>query len=193
MFVVRNAGNMIPDTSRYGFTLEVSVTTEPAALELAMSRGGVRHIIVCGHSDCKAMNLLHSLHQCLKTFDVNSPMDHWVRRNRFNSIKRLHERLHEGPKIMKFESELIPSENFEVVIDPLEELSINVLQQLINIMSYEFLRRHFETGRLFVHGMWFDINNGDDYLFSKKQKLFVLVHVGFLDCLHICSNNFPIF
>lgn len=53
MFVVRNAGNMIPDARRYGVTSEISVATEPAALELAVTRGGIRHIIVCGHSDCK--------------------------------------------------------------------------------------------------------------------------------------------
>lgn len=37
----------------------------------------------------KAMNLLHSLHQCPKNFDISSPMDHWVRRNGFRSVKRL--------------------------------------------------------------------------------------------------------
>jgi carbonic anhydrase len=34
---------------------------EPAALELGCVVNDIRHIIVCGHSDCKAMNLLHAL------------------------------------------------------------------------------------------------------------------------------------
>uniref|UniRef100_A0A1I7X600 Carbonic anhydrase n=1 Tax=Heterorhabditis bacteriophora TaxID=37862 RepID=A0A1I7X600_HETBA len=88
MFVVRNAGNMVPDAQNYGFSSEVSVTTEPAALELAVKRGGIRHIIVCGHSDCKAMNLLYGLHQCPKNFDSSSPMDHWVRSNGYRTMKR---------------------------------------------------------------------------------------------------------
>ncbi len=69
MFVVRNSGNMIPHARNYGTLYffvslmiadsgasgyEVSVTTEPAALELAVKRGGIKHVIVCGHSDCKA-------------------------------------------------------------------------------------------------------------------------------------------
>lgn len=34
---------------------------EPAALELGCVVNDIRHIIVCGHSDCKAMNLLYAL------------------------------------------------------------------------------------------------------------------------------------
>lgn len=34
---------------------------EPAALELGCVVNDIRHIIVCGHSDCKAINLLYSL------------------------------------------------------------------------------------------------------------------------------------
>lgn len=34
---------------------------EPAALELGCIVNNIRHIIVCGHSDCKAMNLLYKL------------------------------------------------------------------------------------------------------------------------------------
>ena len=73
MFVVRNSGNMIPHARNYGYLsflfknakvclgsagYEVSVTTEPAALELAVKRGGINHVIVCGHSDCKASFIL---------------------------------------------------------------------------------------------------------------------------------------
>lgn len=79
---------------------------------------------------------------------------------------------------------------------------INVLQQLVNVSSHEFLQPYFEAGlyrfsfntvlvkqrcfeydvwgRLFVHGMWFDVYNGDDYLFSKDKKRFVLIDVGLL-------------
>lgn len=36
-------------------------TNEPAALELGCVVNDIRHIIVCGHSDCKAINLLYKL------------------------------------------------------------------------------------------------------------------------------------
>lgn len=34
---------------------------ESAALELGCVVNDIRHVIVCGHSDCKAMNLLYAL------------------------------------------------------------------------------------------------------------------------------------
>lgn len=50
MFVVRNAGNLIPHSKNYP---DEVTTTEPAALELGCIVNNIRHVIVCGHSDCK--------------------------------------------------------------------------------------------------------------------------------------------
>ena len=50
MFVVRNAGNIIPHSRFYPDEI---TTNEPAALELGCVINDIRHIIVCGHSDCK--------------------------------------------------------------------------------------------------------------------------------------------
>ncbi|KAF1748068.1 hypothetical protein GCK72_024535 [Caenorhabditis remanei] len=195
MFVVRNAGNMIPEAPTYGTSSEVSVTTEPAALELAVKRGGIRHVVVCGHSDCKAINTLYRLHQCPKEFDPSSPMDNWVRRSGYSSIKRLNERIHRGPSIMKFDSEVAPSQSFEAIIDPMDKLSaedklsqINVLQQLVNICSHQILQEHLESGRLHIHGMWFDVYTGDDYLFSKDKKRFVVIDEKTVD-KHLSELN----
>lgn len=58
LFLVRNAGNLIPHSQHF---LDEFTTTEPAALELGCIVNDIRHIIVCGHSDCKAMNLLYQL------------------------------------------------------------------------------------------------------------------------------------
>jgi carbonic anhydrase len=52
LFVARNAGNMAPS---YGHADAVSAT-----IEYAVSALRIRHIVVCGHSDCGAMKgLLH--------------------------------------------------------------------------------------------------------------------------------------
>ncbi|KAG5896824.1 hypothetical protein JTB14_032065 [Gonioctena quinquepunctata] len=58
MFIVRNAGNIIPHSQHF---LDELTTNEPAALELGCVVNDIRHIIVCGHSDCKAINLLLKL------------------------------------------------------------------------------------------------------------------------------------
>lgn len=55
---VRNAGNIIPHSQHFQ---DEYFSCEPAALELGCVINGIRHIIVCGHSDCKAMNLLYTL------------------------------------------------------------------------------------------------------------------------------------
>ncbi len=41
--------------------MEEPTSNEPAALELGCVINSVKHIIVCGHSDCKAINLLYKL------------------------------------------------------------------------------------------------------------------------------------
>lgn len=50
MFLVRNAGNLVPNNDSLSFD---TVTTEPGALELGCVIGNIRHVVVCGHSDCK--------------------------------------------------------------------------------------------------------------------------------------------
>lgn len=41
---------MIPQSSSCGHN---HITTEPAALELGCIVNNIKHVIVCGHSDCK--------------------------------------------------------------------------------------------------------------------------------------------
>lgn len=55
---VRNAGNLVPHAQHFQ---DEYFSCEPAALELGCVVNDIRHIIVCGHSDCKAMNLLYKL------------------------------------------------------------------------------------------------------------------------------------
>lgn len=58
LVLVRNAGNIVPHSQHF---VDELTMCEPAALELGCVVNDIRHIIVCGHSDCKAMNLLYAL------------------------------------------------------------------------------------------------------------------------------------
>ncbi|KOB68457.1 Carbonic anhydrase, partial [Operophtera brumata] len=69
MFVVRNAGNVIPHSQYF---VDEMTSCEPAALELGCIINDIRHIIVCGHSDCKAMNLLYTLKSKEESSIVNT-------------------------------------------------------------------------------------------------------------------------
>ncbi|KAF7639475.1 Carbonic anhydrase [Meloidogyne graminicola] len=181
LFVVRNSANMVPLARNFGGTAsEVSVTTEPAALELAIKRGNVCQVLVCGHSDCKAINTLYQLYNG-RAFDPESPMDHWLRHNGHLSIQKL-EKLIKNEKsskklefasengLMKFKAKIDP-ENKYGVEDKLSQ--INTLQQLTNIASHEFLREHIEKRLVGLQAFWLDIFTGELYFFSRRQESFV--------------------
>ena len=48
LFIVRNAGNVVPPHGK-------SVSGEEATIEFALEALKIRHIIVCGHTKCGAM------------------------------------------------------------------------------------------------------------------------------------------
>ncbi|KAG7304286.1 hypothetical protein JYU34_011227 [Plutella xylostella] len=75
MFVVRNAGNVVPHSQYFS---DEMTSCEPAAMELGCVINDVRHIIVCGHSDCKAMNLLYKL---------KSPQESNIEQRRISPLK----------------------------------------------------------------------------------------------------------
>ena len=133
IFVVRNAGNMIPKSMNYGAAgTDVCVSTEPAAMELAVKRGGIRHVLICGHSDCKAVNTLYQINQNPKSFDTCSPMDHWVRANGYHSMKKLHQNLANKSAPLSFECEVNPELSFEAFIDPMDKKAVeDKLSQVI--------------------------------------------------------------
>ena len=80
LILVRNVGNMIPHSEK----VDPSATaTEPAAMELGCVVNGIKHVIVCGHSDCKAMNLLYTIKNNQlwnKETLVQSPIRAWMGR-----------------------------------------------------------------------------------------------------------------
>lgn len=64
IFVVRNAGNMLPDAG--------TGSSEEATIEYGIEALGIRHLIVCGHTHCGAMRglidgvALPAVHEWLK-------------------------------------------------------------------------------------------------------------------------------
>lgn len=72
MFVIRNAGNLVPHAEHFQGEY---FSCEPAGLELGCVVNNIKHIIVCGHSDCKAMNLLYQLRDPEFASKVNTISD----------------------------------------------------------------------------------------------------------------------
>lgn len=132
------------------------------------------------------MNTLYNLHQKPETFSMLSPFDNWLRMQGNKSISKLNEALQTiGKQPLKFQSRVHSQLDFEAYIDPLNKLAvedklsqINVLQQLLNIGSHSILRPYFNDNKLFIHALWFDIYDGQLYLFSRRKKMFVQINVS---------------
>ena len=71
MLLVRNAGNVVPHSDSLR---ENGVSTEAAALELGCVVNNIRHVVVCGHSDCKVRTHEYTLARTQKHAD--SPDSH---------------------------------------------------------------------------------------------------------------------
>ncbi|XP_064638967.1 beta carbonic anhydrase 1-like [Lineus longissimus] len=177
MFIVRNAGNLVPHYKHYGYE---HITTEPAALELGCVINNIKHVIVIGHSDCKAMNTLWSLKDEVESQE-GSPLQLWMKRHAKSSLKKFGPILggKRGPLVFQAET---PQHTFEAFIDVENKFNItdklsqvNCLQQVQNIASHPFLHEKLSSEQVRIHAMWFDIYTGEVYLFSRKNKKFIRI------------------
>lgn len=148
LFVLRNMGNLIPPASS---TLDNSA---PAVIEFSIFSLKVANIIVCGHSECGAMQAI------LQGVDKSSypRIESWLQYGQ--------ESLHRVKK--------------GFVINPALALhnqlsQVNVLQQMQHILSYPFVRERVEKKALRVHGWWFDIAQADVYCYEQDINQFVLI------------------
>ena len=181
-----------------------SVATEPAVFEQACVLNKIKHIVICGHSDCKAVNMLYDIHTdptdeppqvsavsyntsnkflycvcCLQTF---SPLRAWVTSHGNRSIGeffRLEAAQFRRPLLL---NKLNKNAKFPAYVDVDEKFSvtdklsmINTLLQMENVTSYDFMRSH-KGGRIHIHAFWFDIYTGDIHIFSRKENTFVVVN-----------------
>ncbi|VDD90449.1 unnamed protein product [Enterobius vermicularis] len=171
IYIVRNAGNMIPigETVLGGCGHEVSPIAEPAGLDLTVKLGKIKHVIVCGHSDCAVT--LYDIYKNPNKFNMNSPLHHWLEQRGNESLKKLEHRIGHGPEY-----------NFDAKIDAEEKLTvqdklsqINTLQQVENITSHNFLAEILEQKQVNLHALWFELKTGDLHMFSKANERYVVV------------------
>ncbi|PPS72827.1 MULTISPECIES: carbonic anhydrase [Streptomyces] len=133
IFELRNAGNIVPPYGRPG------ACGEAATIEYALEVLGVQDIVVCGHSHCGAMGALKS------GGDLSAlpGVDAWLRIARPELTSVL---------------ETAPD-------DPsLPEVSQgNVVNQLTALRSYPVVRQRLDSGRLRLHGWYYEVDTGFVY------------------------------
>lgn len=53
---------------------------------------------------------------------------------------------------------------------------VNCLQQVENIVSYDFMKEKCIDGGVKIHSIWFDIYKGDVHMFSRNKKKFLILN-----------------
>jgi carbonic anhydrase len=151
LFVVRNVGNMVPPCGRSG--LSVADESEAAAIEFAVINLKVRHIIVCGHSECGAM-------QALVAGTAGPGCQHlnaWLRHGKL-ALKRV--RAGKGD----FLAPHLAEHN--------RVSQLNVLLQLEHLLSYAIVRDRHDAGMLKLHAWWFDIGEAELNVYDHATQRF---------------------
>ncbi|KAK3718277.1 hypothetical protein QZH41_013176 [Actinostola sp. cb2023] len=137
-------------------------------------------------SKVKGMEGLYNTTSAPKS-DNTSMVTSWITTHGKSSLTKLDQLIvnADNPVKLIFNEEN-NTERFEAVIDEklciVDKLSqINVLQQLQNIGSYSFVREQLRAKQLNLHALWFDIANGEMYMFSRENGTFEVVNEDTID------------
>jgi carbonic anhydrase len=137
VFVTRNIGNMVP---AYGEMLGgVS-----AVIEFAVAGLGVRHVAICGHTDCGAMKALLDPSSTAKMPSVRN----WLKNAQ--TALAVSNTLHEHD---------IESQSDRPLIDVLTEQ--NVLLQIQHLKTHPSVATAITLGNLTISGWIYDIATGN--------------------------------
>ncbi len=144
LFVIRNAGNIVPSYGPQPGGVSASVEYAVAALQ-------VSDIVICGHSDCGAMTAIASC----KCLDHMPAVAGWLRYA--DSGRVVNEaRQHSSPQAK--------------VASMVRE---NVIAQLANIQTHPSVRLALEEQRVALHGWVYDIESGCIEAFDGHTGKFV--------------------
>ena len=145
VFVCRNAGNIAPP-------YDADVSGVAASVEYALDVLQVRHLIVCGHSDCGAMKAL------LQPDSVrNLPaVGRWLKNA--DAARRIAADDHGCGS---------SAERLRFVTQE------NVVVQLANLATYPPVAAALARGAVELHGWYYDIGAGQVFCFDAKEKCFV--------------------
>lgn len=125
LFVIRNAGNLIGTYGPQG-------TAEEGTIEYAVKVLGVKHIVVCGHSECGAMGA------------VLAP-----------------ESLSELPAVAAWLAKAGPEKAPGEDITLADQVRFNVNKQIENLLTHPAVKDAERKGALSLHGWVYDFGSGE--------------------------------
>lgn len=149
LFVVRNVGNLVAP-----YSPDEDFHSTASSIEYAVSVLGIENIIVCGHTQCGAIEAIFNKDKLLKPELVHTRK--WLS-------------LAETPKaqaIMALGSDA-PKEQ---LLRLTEKLS--VIAQLENLLTYPTVKNGVKEGRITIHGWIYDIKTGEICYYNPEISQF---------------------
>jgi carbonic anhydrase len=147
MFVVRNIANLVPPCT------PDAPPGVSSAIEFAICNLEVARVIVLGHARCGGIRALLAPQQEARETDF---VERWMRIAAPVKDRVLRELAHKTS-----------DERHKAC----EQASI--LQSLDNLLTYPWLKRRVEQGKLVLHGWYFDIDSGALMAYSARQQQFL--------------------
>lgn len=143
VFITRNIGNMVP---AYGEMLGAV----SAVIEYAVSALKVKHIVICGHSDCGAMKAL--LHP--EAAAAMPTVKHW---------------LNNGQAALTVAETLQKDDGRDLMQVVTEQ---NVLMQLAHLKTHPSVAGAMARGELSLSGWVYDIGSGQVRIAENDERAF---------------------
>ncbi|NJN48824.1 MAG: carbonic anhydrase, partial [Alkalinema sp. RL_2_19] len=145
LFVIRNAGNIIPP---YGS----ANGGEGASMEYALQALNIDQIIICGHNHCGAMKGLLKLNKLQE--DLPLVYD-WLKHT--EATRRILKDCYSG-----YEG------------DDLVEIAAaeNILTQIDNLETYPIVRSRLQQGKLHIYGWLYEIESGEVQAYNPATEQF---------------------
>ena len=144
LFVIRNAGNIVPPH-----------TTESdgivASIEFAVVALGVKHIVICGHSNCGAMK------GALNTSGLTA----------LPKVKGWLNYCSEAVTIVQSREKNLESDELNSVTKE------NVLLQIRRLEQYPEISERLITGDIEIHGWVYEIGDGTIKCFNQEKQIFI--------------------
>lgn len=147
LFVVRNIANLVPPC-----TADASAGVS-SAIEFAVCGLEVARVVVLGHARCGGIRALMS---GKRVTDETDFVARWM---------RIAEPVRE--EVLR----ALPHKHDDARCRAAEQASI--LHSLDNLMTYPWLRRRVEAGKVALHGWYFDIETGSLLAYSPRKQEFL--------------------
>jgi carbonic anhydrase len=145
LFLIRNAGNIVPPYSPQG-------GGESATIEYSVEVLGIRNIVICGHSQCGAMQALLNCDSIAHLPAVRAWCTH------AEATRRIVQQKYHGLN------------GKDLAIAATEE---NVLVQMNNLSTHPCVAARMASRELHVYGWYYDIGSGQVYQYDQSRGRFL--------------------